>query len=47
MPLKSSEPDRVTKNGLFYCCRIAAMQTQTTYYISELETGQIKMKIRI
>ena len=47
MPLKSSEPDRVTKNGLFYCCGIAAMQTQTTYYISELETGQIKMKIRI
>ena len=45
MTLKSSEPDLVTKNGLFYCENSShvAPLTQTTYYNSELETGQIIM----
>ena len=46
MTLKSSEPDLVvTKNSLFYCENSShvAPLTQTTYYNSELETGQIIM----
>ena len=49
MTVKISEPELETKNGLFYCensCHASPL-TQTTYYNSELETGQITMKIRI